>query len=102
MLKKTGKSFLSIYVKIRKYNMIYSNLYVVLYGFKSFFVLYIGLIKDIVQKYEHRLHNAERIYENVCVHVPKAKIYTACLFYQDCIQKSYQHKQIEYCCQSRL
>ena len=61
---------------------------------KSVFVLYIDLIKYIVQTYEHRLHNAERIYENnVCVHVPKAKIYTACLFYQDCIQKSDQNQQ---------
>ena len=67
-----------------------------LYVFKSFFVLNIDLIKYIAQKYEHRLHNAERIYENnVCVHVPKAKIYTACLLYQDCIQKSDQNQQIE-------
>ena len=82
--------------------MIYSNLYSVLFVFKSFFVLQIDLIKYIVQKYEHRLHNAERIYENFCAHVPKAKIYTACLFYQDCTQKSDQNQQIEYCCQSRL
>ena len=56
--------------------------------------IYIDSIKYIVQKYEHRLHNAERIYgNNVCVHVPKAKIYTACLFYQDCIQKTDQNQQ---------
>ena len=71
--------------------------------FKSFVVLFFDLVKYIVQKYEHRLHNAERNYENnVCVHVPKAKIYTACLFYQECIQKSNQNRQIEYCCQSKL
>ena len=82
--------------------MMHSNLYTVL-CVQAFFVLYIDFIKYIVQKYEHRLHDAERIYENnVCVHVPKAKIYTACLFYQDCIQKSDQNQQIEYCCQSRL
>ena len=83
--------------------MIYSNLYAVFICVQMFFVLYIDFIKYIVQKYEHRLHNAERIYENnVCVHVPKAKISTACLFYQDGIQKSDQNQQIEYCCQSRL
>ena len=89
-VEKTRKSFVSIYVKIFKYNMIYIQICIrFLYVFISFLVLYIDSIKYMVQKYEHRLHNAERIYENnVCVHVPKAKIYTACLFYQECIQKS--------------
>ena len=90
-VEKSGKSFLSIYVKKSKYNMIYSNLYTVF--------ICVQILSGIV----YRLHNAERNYENnVCLHVPKAKIYTACSLDQDCIQKSDQNQQIEYCCQSRL
>ena len=106
-VEKTGKSMKITRIYICKDTQIQYDIFKsvrgFLYVFNSFFVLYIDLIKYIVQQYEHRLHNAERIYENnVCVHVPKAKIYTACSLDQDCIQKSDQNQQIEYCCQSRL
>ena len=81
-VEKKGKSMKIIRIYICKDMQIQYDIFKsvcgFLYVFKFFFALYIDLIKYIAQKYEHRLHNAERIYENnVCVHVPKI---TMCFF----------------------